>query len=121
MTDEIASVLRPGGVACITLHPFTPFSGGHHPATIHHGDGTFAPAIPPWGHLREERFPSGVFLNRVRIREYRALLASRLETRAWREHEEGAAWLDASVLADLPGHTREELLVGKITFVGTRR
>lgn len=121
VTNEIARVLRPGGVACITIHPFTAFSGGHHPATIHHGDGPFVPTIPPWDHLRAERFPSGVFLNRVRIRDYRAILASRLETRAWDERQEGAAWLTDDVLADVPGYARAELLVGKIAFVGKKR
>ena len=120
VTAEIARVLRPGGVACITIHPFSAFSGGHHPATIHHGGGPFVPSIPPWDHLRGERFPSGVFLNRVRIRDYRSVLGSHLETRAWEEQHEGETWLDEEVLADLPSFTREELSVGKIFFVGRK-
>lgn len=120
VTAEIARVLRPGGVACITIHPFSAFSGGHHPATIHHGDGPFSPTIPAWDHLRGERFPSGVFLNRVRIRDYRTILGSHLETVTWEEHVEGEAWLDDEVLRDLPGYSREELSVGKIFYVGRK-
>jgi SAM-dependent methyltransferase len=120
-TDEVLRVLRPGGVVCITIHPFTAFSGGHHPATIHHaGDGPFVPAIPAWDHLLDGKHPSGVYLNRVRNRDYRDVLASRFETIRWDESREGEAFLDAGILARLPDHTRDEFLVGKIFYVGIK-
>jgi SAM-dependent methyltransferase len=117
---EIARVLRPGGVVCATIHPFTAFSGGHHPATIHHaGDGAFVPRIPAWDHLLDALHPSGVYLNRVRIRDYREILASHFETLRWDAANEGESFLTDEILGRLPGYTREELLVGKILFVGT--
>lgn len=119
--DEIVRVLRPGGVVCLTIHPFTALSGGHHPETIRHAGDLRPSRVPPWDHLLDRRFPSGVYLNGVRNRDYRTILTSRFETVAWDEGLEGVDVLTDDILDRLPGYTREELLVGKIFFVGRSR
>ena len=115
VTAEIARVLKPGGAALVIIHPFTAYSGGHHPATMDHGSGPSGTRVPAWDHLRARRFPSGVFLNGLREGDYRRILGAHLEIDSWtRLGPEGEPQLTPEVLAELDGYGREELLVGKI-------
>jgi hypothetical protein len=116
-------VLRPGGVAFLVIHPITAMSGGHHPGTFcHDGDPAWTPKIPPWDHLRGDRHPSGVFLNRLRPAEYRAIFEERLETVFWRPlGPEGERFLTPEIESELSDYSREELLTGKILYLGRRR
>ena len=120
--EELARVLKPGALAFITIHPFTALSGGHHPSTFHHGSqDRFVPAIPPWDHLREHRHPSGVYLNRWRAPRFRAAFEPHFETLTWESLREGEALLTPALEAELGDYSRDELLTGKIVFVGRRR
>jgi SAM-dependent methyltransferase len=119
---EMARVLRPGGVALIIIHPFTAYSGGHHPATMDHGAGQSGPAVAPWDHLRGNRHPSGVDLNRLRTRDYERIIASHLDITSWELHgPEGERHLIPEVLVQLGGYIRDELLVGKIICIAHKR
>ena len=63
---ETRRVLKPGGIAFIIIHPFAAFSGGHHLGTIsHQREQSTVSEIPPWDHLRTNRFSSGIYLNRL--------------------------------------------------------
>lgn len=122
VTAEMTRVLKPGAPALILIHPFTAYSGGHHPATMDHGRGSSGAAVPPWDHLRGGLHPSGVFLNRLREREYRRILGAHLEIESWeRLGPEGEEHLTAEVLAELGDFGREELLVGKIVCLARKR
>jgi SAM-dependent methyltransferase len=122
VTKEIRRVLRPGGIVYLNIHPFTAFSGGHHLATISHGglrDG--APTIPPWDHLRQNRFPSGVYLNRMRLAQYRAVFDQYLDTVDWTlRGPEAERFLTPEIENELAQYTREELLTGKIDYTGRK-
>lgn len=116
---EIRRVLRPGGVACIVIHPFAAYSGGHNLDTFRVAGE--ACRVPPWDHLRQNRFAAGVYLNRLRENEYRAVFEGALETLEWeRLGPEGEEHLTDEILAELPDFTREELLTGKLVYVGRR-
>jgi SAM-dependent methyltransferase len=122
VTAEMRRVLKPGAPAVVIIHPFTAYSGGHHPATIDHGSGQHG-AIPPWDHLRERRHPAGVYLNGLRCADYRSILERHLEIVDWDiPAREGEAYLTSEVLADLEarGYRRDELLIGKIICLARR-
>jgi SAM-dependent methyltransferase len=120
-TREIARVLRPGGLALIVIHPYAALSGGHHVATFSHGGPEAAPVVPPWDHLRKQLFPSGVQLNRLRAHEYRGYFEQHLTTVSWETlGPEGEAMLTDEIAAELSAYSREELLTGKIIYLGRK-
>lgn len=72
---EIARVLRPGGVAHITLHLYTCDSGAHDARIL----GGNRNGLPYWAHLRPHHAKSvkpNSYLNRIRLEEWRQLFAS---------------------------------------------
>jgi SAM-dependent methyltransferase len=74
---EVARVVRPGGIACISLHLYTAENGCHDPRIFSgHRAG-----IPLWAHLRPRHadlIQPNSFLNRVRLSEWRAMFATHL-------------------------------------------
>lgn len=121
---EVARVLRAGGVCHIAIHLFPSLSGGHHMAWAFPEES--APEdIPLWDHLRENRFPAHVYLNRLKESDYRAAFAaeSRLELLDWvTTRTEGASFLTPKIEAELAGrYTREDLLKREVVAVAKRR
>ena len=74
---EVERVLRPGGIFYCLLHLYTSDSGCHDLKifTNRRGD------LPLWAHLREShrhKVIENVYLNRIRLREWRAIFAKTL-------------------------------------------
>jgi SAM-dependent methyltransferase len=76
--DEIVRVLRPGGVAYISLHPYTSQTGCLDPRI-------YTPqrdVVLGWPHLRPKLqsrvHPSNVYLNGLRVDEWKRLFVSRM-------------------------------------------
>ncbi len=116
---ELARVLKPGGVAFIEAHLFPSLSGGHNLAWVR--PSAAAPTrVPPWDHLRQNRYPSPHYLNKLREQDYmnafRAHFAI-LEVRYAYEGEQGQDLLTPALLAELPGYTRDELLKKTLSVV----
>jgi len=122
--DEVTRVLKRGGVCHIAIHLFPSLSGGHHMAWAF-PDESVPAAIPPWDHLRENRFPAHVYLNRLRESDYRAQFEAefrRLELLDWiTTWTEGERLLTPEIQAELAGrYTREDLLKREIVVIGRR-
>jgi SAM-dependent methyltransferase len=69
---EVVRVLRPGGVAYISLHLYTSHSGGHDPTIFAAGK----PVPPLWPHLRpqfEHLAHASAHLNRISLKEWREI------------------------------------------------
>ena len=120
--SEVWRVLRPGGVAFLITHPFAAYSGGHHPATYRHSsEAVFQCEVPPWDHLRGNHYPSGVYCNGLRASEYRTIFERHLSTFEWETvGPEGEEFLTQEILDELPEYSREELLTGKLLYVGRK-
>ncbi len=127
VTAEVRRVLKPGGVAYIIVHPFAAWSGGHHlDIMVHSGDKRAAgnTRIPPWDHLRENRVPSGVYLNRLREADYRAIFTAVFpDLEEETVGPEGEEHLSRDIEAELAerGFTRRELLTSKLVYTGRKR
>jgi SAM-dependent methyltransferase len=121
--EEVVRLLRPGGVCHIAIHLFPSLSGGHHmrwafPDTEPPDD------IPPWDHLRDNRFPAHVYLNRLVEREYREAFESTpgIEIVDWVvTRTEGEQLLTAEIEAELtPRYSRDDLLRREVVVIGRR-
>jgi SAM-dependent methyltransferase len=78
--DEIVRVLRPGGVAYISIQPYTSQDGCLDPRvfTDRWKEVACWPHLRP--HLRDTIDPPNVFLNRLRLDQWRELFTSRMES-----------------------------------------
>ncbi len=76
--DEIVRVLRPGGVAYVSIHPYTSQTGCLDPRIYTHR----RHEVLGWQHLRPEVCDKvhapNVYLNRLRLEEWRSLFGSRM-------------------------------------------
>lgn len=110
--SELHKVLKIGGYAHIRINLFTCRSGGHH-------IGSQLARVPPWDHLRQNKYPVTTYLNREREGRYIALFSERFEVIAiLREmDEEGEKLLTPEVYKELSTYSREELLTENLIIV----
>jgi ubiquinone/menaquinone biosynthesis C-methylase UbiE len=113
---EVARVLRPDGVAFIGVNLFPSLSGGHH-FEWSDPDRAASRHVPPWDHLRQNRYPPQTYLNKLRERDYLATFGRYFAVLEVREHSQGAQHLTDDILQELPQFSREELLKDSISVV----
>ncbi|MBI5014762.1 MAG: class I SAM-dependent methyltransferase [Deltaproteobacteria bacterium] len=108
---ELRRVLKPAATACIYVHNFASLSGGHHIAWKY-PDSEPSTLVPPWDHLRENRFPEiPSWVNRLRERDYRAAFERHFEISEWLPlGREGEALLTPRLREELAEYTDDELL-----------
>jgi len=115
--SEVRRLLKPGGYFYALIHNFYSLSGGHHMEWAF-PDRSASDTVPPWDHLRENRFPAWVYLNRMKPQEYRAAFERRLDVVRFEgagvSHDpgelEGERHLTDEVAAELSEYPRELLL-----------
>jgi SAM-dependent methyltransferase len=114
---EVNRVLRPGGTAWINVHLFPSLSGGHHKDWTDPRKWP-SPQVPPWDHLRENRYPADNSLNKLRLGDYRRLFAASLEVKEESLVLEGEHILTPELAAELAqrGYLKDELLVREVAF-----
>lgn len=117
MARELARVLRPGGYYHGLIHNFYSLSGGHNMQWAY-PDASPPRTVPPWDHLRENRFPTDVHLNRLRPEQYEAAFREALDVLVFEPRDanhdpdgtEGERFLTPDVEHELRGYPRELLL-----------
>jgi len=75
--DEIRRVLRPGGVAYISIHLYTSDNGCHDPRLY----GTGRAGLPLWPHLRpahQHRVRPNAYLNKIRLPQWRDIFQAHM-------------------------------------------
>jgi SAM-dependent methyltransferase len=123
VNQEVARVLRPGGLAYIEIHLFPSLSGGHDLPWIVPGK-TEMGNIAPWGHLRNASWQAPVYLNRLREKDYHRLFAEtpKLEIVEWiTEYTEGEGLITDELLEELSDYTEEELTKRSIVVIIRKR
>lgn len=115
--QEIYRLLSNRGYFYGIIHNFYSLSGGHNLEWAYPDD---CPSnkVPPWDHLRENRYPSSVLLNRLLPEEYQNEFAEHLEILLFEgrdiNHEpkghEGEQFLTSQLEAELDAYQRELLL-----------
>jgi len=108
---ELSRLLKPGGLTYIYFHNFASLSGGHHIAWKY-PDSEPSTTVPPWDHLRRKLYPDiPSWINRLRVRDYRAAFEPCFEILDWMPlAREGEALLTPEIRAELAEYSEEELL-----------
>jgi hypothetical protein len=114
---EVERLLESGGYFYGIIHNYFSLSGGHNL------DWAFAdenpPAdVPPWDHLRENRFPTWAFINRLKPEQYKDAFTEHLEVVSFEgvgiNHDigelEGERFLTPEIEAELKEYPRDLLL-----------
>ena len=114
---EVNRVLRPEGTAWINIHLFPSLSGGHHKDWTDPRKWP-SPKVPPWDHLRENRYPADPSLNRLRLEDYRRIFAESLEVLEETRLVEGEHLLTPELEAELTrkGYSQDDLLIREVAF-----
>lgn len=114
MIDNVARVLRPGGVAYLSLHLFTSDNGCCDPRIFRGERGE----LPHWSHLRpkyQALVQSNAYLNELRMKDWKALFEARMPGAHFESFQYDNAWLQPSLAeirkgGELADYTDDELL-----------
>lgn len=119
---EVNRVLSSSGIAVIFIHLFRSLSGGH---CLEWGIPEQSPSIkvPPWDHLRNNKYPANTYLNKLTISQYRNIFQSYTNIVEEQITIEGERFLTKEIEAELigKGYTREDLLTRDITFFAKKK
>jgi ubiquinone/menaquinone biosynthesis C-methylase UbiE len=119
--DEVQRVLRPGGVFWACVHLFTSLSGAHNIGYQDVPAKRLPKGAEPWDHLRRQRLPFTVPLNRWRRADYADAMAQRFRNvQSYCAIQEGADWLTDDVVSELAGYDHDELTCAAFVVVGQR-
>ncbi len=105
---EMMRVLKPSGHARIGIHLFPSLSGGHHMAWM---DGKHSPKnpVPPWDHLRENRYPAHLYMNGLTKEQYLTCATEHSDIIDIEYMHQGEELLTEDILRETEGYTREDL------------
>jgi SAM-dependent methyltransferase len=118
---EVQRVLRPGGMAWVSIHLFTSPSGGHNLSFTEFPLRTLPRGVEPWDHLRKRRLPFSVPLNEWRMHQYLEAFGRHFEiVKTYCALREGEQWLTPDVRAALPGYSDDELTCGALVIVARK-
>lgn len=118
---DLHRVLRPGGMIWAGVHLFTSPSGGHNVSFTQFPLRSLPPGAEPWDHLRGQRRPFSVPLNRWRKAQYLEAFAERFEVvRSYCGLREGERWLTPQIQAELADYTADELTCATLVIVARK-
>ncbi|MCC6485184.1 MAG: class I SAM-dependent methyltransferase [Armatimonadetes bacterium] len=120
---EIHRALKPGAPACLHAHLFASFTGGHNCDIMDTSGRHIGGEVDCWDHLRANRHTVPVYLNKLKLAEFRQLIEdSPLELAAWHAHppsESDLKRLTPEIETELTakGYTREDLLTTSLHMI----
>jgi ubiquinone/menaquinone biosynthesis C-methylase UbiE len=118
---ELQRILRPGGVAWVSIHLFTSPTGGHNLSFTEFPLRTVPAGVDAWDHLRKRRLPFTVPLNEWRKEQYLDVFARHFEILAhYCGMREGEDLLTPEVEAALSGYSRDELTCASLIIMARK-
>lgn len=114
---EVNRVLKPEGIGFIGLSLWPSLIGGHHPAW--QNPDKYQPGdVPPWDHIRENRFPTPFYCNKYRERDYRKIFEQYTRILEWIDGPRvGESLVTDEILAELSDYTADELTKRSATAI----
>jgi len=115
---ELARVLKPNGVASISIDLFPSLSGGHNLEWAF-PDAQASKRVPAWDHLRDNQDPTHVHLNRLRESDYQAIFSRYFTILDTLHITEGERYLTPQLEAELTakGYSKHDLLTRTARFI----
>jgi SAM-dependent methyltransferase len=118
---ELHRVIRPGGLAWISIHLFASLSGGHNVTFSEVPMRRMPAGVEPWDHLRKRCLPFSVPLNEWRRDQYLSAFSERFEILShYCALREGAEMLTPEIEAELAEYGRDELTCATVVIVARR-
>lgn len=115
--DELNRVSKPTAVYHILIHLYPSLSGGHNLKWAF-PERAVPDDVPPWDHLRDNMFPTHIYLNNLKEKDYLAIFEKHTEILEWIDGPfEGEKLLTDEIRRELPGYSDEELLKRYVTVV----
>lgn len=114
---EINRVLKPDGVGYVGLSLWPSLVGGHRPEWRHPNE--YQPKdVSPWDHLRANLYPTPVYCNKFRERDFRRIFEEQTRILEWMDvPREGESLITPEILAELPDYTADELTKRNVTAI----
>lgn len=114
---EVHRLLKPGGLSFGLVHNYYSISGGHN-LECAYPDTNPSPRVAPWDHLRDNQYPTHVYLNQLKPEDYRSAAAASLEILLFEGRDinhnagglEGEQFLTPEVRAELSQYPKDLLL-----------
>jgi SAM-dependent methyltransferase len=115
---EISRVAKSNAILWFAVHLYASLSGGHNPEWLS-PDQNPPVGVPPWDHLRQNRFPVNVFLNKLRLDDYKKAFAEQFEVLDLQLLRQGENILTPEIASELgaKGFTRDDLLTHNAFFI----
>jgi SAM-dependent methyltransferase len=115
--SEVKRMLKPGGYFYAIIHNFYSLSGGHHPEWAF-PDEHPSKIVPPWDHLRANRFPVSAYLNKLKPEQYLEIFGGQLQVIIFEGRDlnhdagglEGESLLTEEVYQELSKYPKDLLL-----------
>jgi SAM-dependent methyltransferase len=121
VVDELARVLRPGGIVWVMIHLFSCPSGGHNVTLTQFPLRKIPRGVDAWDHLRRRKLPFSVPLNEWRRDQYLQAFGERFEIlKHYCAFREGGELLSPEILAELSDYTAEELTCNSYIIVARK-
>jgi SAM-dependent methyltransferase len=119
---EMKRIMKQNALIHAEIHLFPSLTGGHNilwsnPDTQQ----VILGKVPPWDHLRKQKYPVDPSLNRLRESDYYRLFSKNFEILKWiTEYEEPEHYLTPELSSEISEYSREELLKRAIVVIARR-
>jgi SAM-dependent methyltransferase len=117
---HINRMLKPDGIALIHIHLFPSLSGGHH-LEWQRPDENPSKLVPPWDHLRDNRYPANTFLNKMKIGDYQAIFERHTVPRRVSFSREGLSLTHRIPESLLERYTLEDLTTKGAVYIFSKK
>lgn len=119
---EMKRIMKQNALIHVEIHLFPSLTGGHNilwsnPDTQQ----VILGKVPPWDHLRKQKYPVDPSLNRLRESDYYELFSKNFEILKWiTEYKEPQHFLTPELNLELSEYSREELLKRSIVVIARK-
>ncbi len=114
---ELTRISKPAGILYNVIHLYPSLSGGHNlqwafpEKSVPHD-------VPAWDHLRQNKCPTHIYLNKYRESDYRKYFEEYTHILDWLDGAfEGRGLLTPEIRADLPDYSEADLLKRDIIVI----